>query len=512
MTTPHLTLKPVLLCILDGWGERSPTKDNAISNAHTPFWDDLQTHALKSRLATSGLAVGLPDGQMGNSEVGHMNIGSGRVVMQNLPRIDEAFAKGDVKVHPFIQEAMDALKQSGKTCHIMGLLSDGGVHSHQSHIQQLAVLFAKEGIAVKIHVISDGRDTPPSSGLDYLQQLETAIDGYDSISIASLSGRYYAMDRDHRWDRVQRAYDVVVCGEGTRFKSAGEAIKASYDHNVNDEFIEPVVIGDHQEMEDDDVCIMANFRADRAREILTALVDPDFNGFTRSVVPKFSHVLGMVEYSSALNPYIRTLFPPQKLEDILGQVVADHGLKQLRIAETEKYAHVTFFFNGGREENFLGEERILVPSPQVATYDLQPEMSAVEVTDRLVKAINEETFDLIVVNYANTDMVGHTGNYQAALRAVETVDACLKRVHEAVVAKEGAMLITADHGNAEQMQDAHGNPYTAHTNGPVPLLLTGDHGTFTQLEEGSLCDIAPTILTLMNITQPPHMTGKALVA
>jgi 2,3-bisphosphoglycerate-independent phosphoglycerate mutase len=505
------TKKPIVLCILDGWGHRESAEHNAILEANAPFLKKLYEypHCL---LETSGLAVGLPEGQMGNSEVGHMNIGSGRVVMQSLPQIDLAILDDSLARKPELSEQIALLKKNGKTCHILGLVSDGGVHSHQNHIVAIAKIVAAHGINVCIHAFTDGRDTPPASGVGFMQKLEDEISGFSSIKIATVSGRYYAMDRDNRWERVELAYNAIAEASGQNFPSSVDAIKASYANGKNDEFVLPCVISDYSGMQDGDGIIMANFRADRARQTLAALLDPEFSSFKRNKIVKFTHPVGITEYSVELNKFIHTIFKPAGLNNILGEVIANSGLTQLRIAETEKYAHVTFFFNGGREEVFFGEERILVPSPKVATYDLQPEMSAVEITDKLVAAIDSGKFDLLVVNYANTDMVGHTGFEDAAIKAVETVSKCLKRLVALVAKHGGKILITADHGNAEQMVDDDGcTPHTAHTTNPVPLIIAGSDVAGIKLRNGRLCDIAPTILQLMSIKQPDEMTGESLI-
>ena len=506
------TCEPVLLCILDGWGEGKNTSDNAIHMAKTPHWDGLVGRFPHSLLETSGLAVGLPEGQMGNSEVGHMNIGSGRVVMQNLPRIDRAITDGSLAAHPDIQSLITQLKQTNRVCHLLGLVSPGGVHSHQNHIIALAKIVANAGVKVNIHAFLDGRDTPPSSAQKYMTQLEEEIAGQENIAVATISGRYYAMDRDNRWDRVALAYDTIVSGEGGRLPNASKAINNSYITGKTDEFVMPAVVGNYRGISDGDGMVMVNFRSDRARQLLHALVDPKFTGFERKRVIKFATILGMVEYSTALNPYITTLFTPELLKNILGEVVADAGKKQLRISETEKYAHVTFFFNGGKEEVLDGEDRILIPSPDVATYDLKPEMSATEVTDKLLKAINSKKYSLIIVNYANTDMVGHTGNMEAAVKAIEAVDGCLGRLSESILDCNGVMLVTADHGNAEQMLDeTTGQPHTAHTENPVPLVMVAKDSGIQSLENGKLCDIAPTILELLALPKPDNMTGISLL-
>jgi 2,3-bisphosphoglycerate-independent phosphoglycerate mutase len=498
--------KPVVLTILDGWGHRDSREDNAIAAANTPCWDALMRDYPHGLLNASENDVGLPEGQMGNSEVGHMNIGSGRVIMQDLPRIDRAIADGSLAKHP-------ALAKKMRVVHLLGLLSDGGVHSHQSHLAALAKILAGQGAQIFMHVFLDGRDTSPQSALNYIKWFENETRGLN-IRIATVSGRYYAMDRDKRWDRVQKAYDTLTKASGTRFASANEAVEKSYAQNVSDEFVLPCTIGDYQGMQDGDAIICGNFRADRVREILTALLDPVFKDFPREKTVKFSAAFGLTEYSKALAPLMTALFAPQPLTHILGEVVADAGLKQLRIAETEKYAHVTFFFNGGREKEFVGEERILVPSPKVATYDLKPEMSAPEVTDKLLEAINADRFDFIVVNYANTDMVGHTGNIEAAKKAVEAVDQCLARLTKAVLTKNGAMLITADHGNAEMMHDhATHQAHTAHTLNLVPVLLISNELKDKKIavNEGRLADVAPTILKFLQLPQPKEMTGESLL-
>jgi len=502
---------PVVLCILDGWGDRAATEANAIALADTPNWDRMIATCPHALIDASATEVGLPDGQMGNSEVGHMNIGAGRVVLQDLPRIDTAIADGSLARTPALTSLIDALKQSGGACHLLGLMSPGGVHAHQDHIAALARLVAKAGVTVKVHAILDGRDTPPRSALDYVRVFETAIGDLDLVNIATISGRYYAMDRDKRWDRVAAAYTTLANGEGSRAASAAAAIEASYANDIGDEFAEPVVVGDYAGMADGDGLLMANFRADRAREILAALLDPTFDEFPRGSSTNFVVARGMVEYSTDLARYLDPLFPPMDLHHTLGEVVADAGLKQLRVAETEKYAHVTFFLNGGREEQFAGEERDLVPSPKIATYDLQPEMSAPEVAKKVVDGVASGRFDLIVVNFANTDMVGHTGILGAAIAAVEAVDACLGQIVAAVSAAGGALLVTADHGNAEQMTDAvNDQPHTAHTINRVPVVLAGgpEHAA---LSDGRLADIAPTLLTLLGLPQPAEMSGRSLL-
>ncbi|MCG8542982.1 MAG: 2,3-bisphosphoglycerate-independent phosphoglycerate mutase [Alphaproteobacteria bacterium] len=501
--------RPVLLCVLDGWGERGEREDNAIALAETPVWDRLAATCPHSRLDASEDHVGLPAGQMGNSEVGHTNLGAGRVVLQDLPRIDRALADGEVEALPAFKAFVDALRQSGGTAHLLGLMSPGGVHSHQKQIAGLANLLAAAGVPCAVHAFLDGRDTPPASAKEYL---ETFMADAPGARIATVIGRYYAMDRDKRWDRVALAYDALTRGAGARAKDAIGAVDAAYAADTTDEFVLPTVIDNFDGMRDGDGLLMANFRADRAREILDSLLNPAFDGFAREKVVDFAAALGMVSYSESLDAFMDVVFPPQKLDNVLGDVVAEAGLKQLRIAETEKYAHVTFFFNGGEERVFPGEDRILVPSPKVATYDLQPEMSAYEVTDKLVEAIESGKYDFILVNFANTDMVGHTGDLQAAIKAVEAVDQCLGRLETAVKAAGGSMLITADHGNAELMRDAgSGQPHTAHTRNLVPFVLVDSHPRGCLLEDGRLADVAPTVLDLLDLRQPSEMTGQSLI-
>jgi 2,3-bisphosphoglycerate-independent phosphoglycerate mutase len=447
---------------------------------------------------------------MGNSEVGHMNLGAGRVVMQDLPRIDQAMHDGSLAGNPALGKFINTVKAKGGAAHLLGLVSPGGVHSHQDHIATLAKTIADAGVPVWIHAFLDGRDTPPKSAEGFVAKLLADVQGHD-VRIGTIGGRYYGMDRDKRWDRVEKAYDAMVDAAGPRAADAHAAIAAAYADNKNDEFVLPTVLDGYQGMRDGDGLLMANFRADRVRQILAALGDPAFSGFARKRVPHFADRLGMSEYSDALAPLYDTLFPPQSLTHIMGQLVSEAGMKQLRIAETEKYAHVTFFFNGGREDVFPGEDRILVQSPKVATYDLKPEMSAPEVTDKLVAAIQSGTYDFILVNFANGDMVGHTGILDAAIHAVEAIDASLGRLWAAVEKAGGALMVTADHGNVELMKDpvTH-QPHTAHTTGPVPVVLAGAPKG-AKLENGRLCDVAPTLLTLLGLPQPAEMTGHSLL-
>ena len=502
---------PVVLCILDGWGYREERENNGILLAETPVWDRLMASCPRALLNASELHVGLPAGQMGNSEVGHMNLGAGRKVMQELPRIDQAIADGSLAKNPELAKFAASLKKSGGTCHLLGLVSPGGVHSHQDHMVALAKLLAAQGVTVKIHAFLDGRDTPPKSALGYMKKF--LADLGDAATIATVSGRFFAMDRDKRWDRVEQAYDVAVDGKGAAAESALAAIEAAYERDETDEFVSPSAIAGYAGMQDGDGVLMANFRADRARELLTALLDPAFDGFARGRTIRFGAVLGMVEYSSSLAKFMPCLFTSAALENVLGAVLAKAGMRQLRIAETEKYAHVTFFLNGGVETEFPGESRILVPSPKVKTYDLQPEMSAPELTDKLVAAIGSGDFDLIVVNYANGDMVGHTGNLQAAIQAAQTIDASLGRLEAAVQQAGGVMLVTADHGNIEMMQDPDTHEaHTAHTLNLVPAILVNGPEDAIGLKDGILADVAPTLLQLLGLPQPEEMTGRSLLA
>jgi 2,3-bisphosphoglycerate-independent phosphoglycerate mutase len=502
--------RPVMLVILDGWGWRDDAADNAIRQAKTPTFDRLWQNGPHGFLRTSGKDVGLPDGQMGNSEVGHLNIGAGRVVMQDLPRIAHAIADGEIKNAPALTELIKKLKAGGGTCHLLGLASPGGVHSHQDQAAALAKILDEAGVPTLVHALTDGRDTPPQAGGEYLQRLLTALP--KSAKVASVCGRYFAMDRDKRWERVEKAYNAIVEAEGPRFADAPAVIADAYANKKFDEFIVPAVVGDYTGMKDGDGVLCFNFRADRVREILGAMLVPDFKGFARKRVVKFAAAVGMTQYSDELDKLMATIFPPQTLANILGEVVAQAGRTQLRMAETEKYPHVTYFLNGGREQPYAGEDRIMVPSPKVATYDLQPEMSAPELTDKAVGAINSGKYDLIVLNYANPDMVGHTGSLPAAIKAVETVDTGLGRIADAIEKAGGALLVTADHGNSELMRDPEtGGPHTAHTTNPVPLMLVGGRNRGL-VAEGRLADLAPTLLELMELPKPKEMTGASLLA
>jgi 2,3-bisphosphoglycerate-independent phosphoglycerate mutase len=498
--------RPVMLVVLDGWGYREDTADNAVRQARTPVFDRLWSTCPHAFLRTSGRDVGLPDGQMGNSEVGHLNIGAGRVVMQDLPRIGDAIASRAIDKAPALLNFIAQMRDSGGTCHLLGLGSPGGVHSHQDHAVALARILAEAGIPVVMHVFTDGRDTPPRSAREDLARLQGALPA--AVPIATVIGRYYAMDRDKRWDRVAKAYSALVDAEAPRFASADAVIADAYAHDKNDEFVLPAVVGDYRGMHDGDGVLCFNFRADRVREILAAILDPNFMGFARSRVVRIAVAAGMTEYSDELNTLMSAIFPPQTLPHVLGEVVADAGRTQLRMAETEKYPHVTYFLNGGNEEPYRGEDRIMVPSPKVATYDLQPEMSAPELTDKAVAAIESGKYDLIVLNYANPDMVGHTGSLTAAIKAVETVDTGLGRIADAITRAGGALLVTADHGNCELMRDPQtGGPHTAHTTNPVPILVLGA----ASLRDGRLADVAPTLLELMDLAKPEEMTGASLL-
>ena len=500
---------PVMLVILDGWGWREEAADNAVRLARTPNFNRLWESCPHAFLRTSGLDVGLPEGQMGNSEVGHLNLGAGRVVMQDLPRINLACADGSIATLPALVELIGKLKATGGTCHLMGLVSEGGVHSHQDHAVALAKVVAGHGIPVAMHAWTDGRDTPPQTALGDLARVEAALPA--GARIATVSGRYYAMDRDNRWERVSRAYLAMAEAEAPRVARATEAVQAAYATGKFDEFIEPAVVGDYGGMKDGDGILCFNFRADRAREIMAALLDPGFTGFERPRTVGFAGAAGMTRYSDALAPLMGALFAPQTMDRLLGQVVAAAGLKQVRLAETEKYPHVTYFFNGGVETPNVGEDRVMIPSPKVATYDLQPEMSAPELTEAAVKAIGSGDYAMLILNFANPDMVGHTGSLPAAIKAVETVDAGLGRIIAAIEAQRGWLLVAADHGNCELMRDpATGGPHTAHTTNVVPVLLFGP--TNRALAAGRLADVAPTMLELLGLAVPPEMTGRSLLA
>lgn len=505
---PH-SPKPVVLLILDGWGHREDPRDNAIAQAEIPNWRRLWDSAPTTLIHTEGGFVGLPEGQMGNSEVGHMNIGAGRVVYQELTRIGAAIEDGSFFDNPELLAACDEAIANGRTLHVMGLLSPGGVHSHEAHLFAMLELAKRRGVPrVAVHAFLDGRDMPPRSARPSLEKLQQVAEALGNVRIASLSGRYYAMDRDRRWERVVQAWDAIVNAKGERAADPLAALEAAYARGENDEFVLPTVIEGAQPMSDGDAVVFMNFRADRARQLTMAFVQEEFDGFARRQL-RLGRFSCLTEYDATLDAPVA--FAPDNLRNTLGEVLADRGLRQLRIAETEKYAHVTFFLNGGREAPFEGEERILVPSPKVATYDLQPEMSCPEVTDRLVEAIGSGRFDVIVCNYANPDMVGHSGDLQAAIKAVEAVDAAVGRVVEATRARGGELLVTADHGNVEMMRDPDtGQPHTAHTVGPVGLIYVGDRPAALR-EGGSLRDLAPTLLDMAGVPVPDEMTGRSLL-
>ncbi len=501
--------KPLLLLILDGWGHNDSEDHNAIAAANSPTWDRLWAERPKTLISGSGLDVGLPEGQMGNSEVGHMTLGAGRIVWQNLTRIDKAIEDGTFAENPVYVEAIDKAVNAGKAVHIMGLLSPGGVHSHESHIHAAIRLAVSRGAKeVYLHAFGDGRDTAPRSALYSIESTEAVFAEEGVGRFASLVGRYYAMDRDNRWERVEPVYRLLANGEAEHsYGSAIEALEAAYERDENDEFIAPTHIGNDLEMQDGDALLFINFRADRAREITRAFVDKDFDGFDRGEVPAV-HFVQTTEYAANIDAPVA--FPPSDLKNSFGDYLSQLGKTQLRIAETEKYAHVTFFFSGGQEEEYEGEKRILVPSPKVATYDLKPEMSVYEVTEKLCEAIRGGEYDAIICNFANGDMVGHTGIFDAAVKAVEAVDECLGKIVEAIDEVDGQCLITADHGNCERMLDSQsGQPLTSHTTEPVPFIYVGSKSVSFS-DDGTLADVAPTMLALMDIEQPTEMEGKNL--
>jgi 2,3-bisphosphoglycerate-independent phosphoglycerate mutase len=505
--------KPMVLVILDGYGYREESQDNAIKNAKTPVMDRLWQEYPHTLISASGLDVGLPDGQMGNSEVGHVNLGAGRIVYQDLTRLDKEIKDGDFFNNAVLTGAIDKAVSAGKAVHIMGLMSPGGVHSHEDHILAAIELAAKRGAdKIYLHAFLDGRDTPPRSAESTLKRFTEKFNQLGKGRIASIIGRYYAMDRDNRWDRVQLAYDLLTQAKGQfTANNAVEALQAAYARDENDEFVKPTVIQRDGEasaaMNDGDTLIFMNFRADRARQITRCFINADFDGFKREKTINFGEFVMLTEYAADIKA--ACAYPPESLTNTMGEWLTKHNKTQLRISETEKYAHVTFFYNGGVEQPFNGEDRVLVNSPKVATYDLQPEMSSAELTEKLVDAINSGKYDVIICNYPNGDMVGHTGIYDAAIKAVETLDHCIEQVVDAVKKADGQLLITADHGNAEQMRDpATGQAHTAHTNLPVPLIYVGKSAE--AIEGGKLSDIAPTMLNLIGMEIPKEMTGKAL--
>ncbi|MDR0986938.1 MAG: 2,3-bisphosphoglycerate-independent phosphoglycerate mutase [Ruminococcus sp.] len=505
-----MSKKPLALIIMDGFGINPDSFGNAIMAATTPNLCNYWNNNPHTQLGASGMDVGLPDGQMGNSEVGHTNMGAGRIVYQELTRITKSIRDGDFFTNPVINEAMDAAKAAGKRLHLYGLLSDGGVHSHNTHLYALLELAKKKGFApddVFVHCFMDGRDVPPESGKEFVAELTDKLRDIGVGKIGVISGRYYAMDRDTNWDRVKKAYDALTQGVGNHAPDGVTAMAESYQNGKTDEFVVPVVIDGAKPIESGDSIIFYNFRPDRAREITRVFVDPDFKGFERKLL-KVNYVC-MTQYDASM-PNVEVAFKPEALTNTFGEYISEKGLTQLRIAETEKYAHVTFFFNGGVEKQYPGEERILVNSPKVATYDLKPEMSAFDVTDRCTAAIDEDNLDVIILNFANCDMVGHTGVFDAAKAAVEAVDKCVGRVAEKVLSKGGSVLITADHGNADKMYEPDGSPFTAHTTNPVPFIVLGQ-GSVKLRDGGVLADIAPTMLKILGLPQPTEMTGKSII-
>lgn len=502
------TLKPVVLCILDGWGLREEREGNAPALAQTPNFDDIMARCPNATLITHGPDAGLPKGQMGNSEVGHTNIGAGRVVAMDLGQIDLAIEEGSFAANPRLIDFAERLVESGGTAHLLGVVSDGGVHGHLNHMVAAAQVLNAADVPVVLHLMTDGRDVSPTSALTYLEELQQGLP--DGVRIATVTGRYFAMDRDTRWDRIAKATAAIISGEGARADTAREAVESAYARDETDEFVTPTIIGDYAGASDGDGLFCLNFRADRARQIMSALGDPAFDAFDTGPRPDWAALMGMADYSEHHGSFMSTVYPKPEIVNTLGAWVARHGLRQFRLAETEKYPHVTFFLNGGEEAAATGEDRHMPKSPDVATYDLKPEMSADEVTDRLVAAIRDG-YDLIVVNYANPDMVGHTGDLDAAIRACEAVDSGLGRALSALREVGGAMIVTADHGNCETMIDPEtGGPHTAHTLNPVPVVIVGAPEGAT-LRSGRLADLAPTVLQLLGIDQPEEMTGRSLL-
>jgi len=507
--------KPIVLTIMDGFGFNDQTVGNAIFTAKTPALDDIFANCPTTSIGASGMDVGLPDGQMGNSEVGHTNIGAGRVVYQELTRITKSISDGGFFTNPALLGAVENCKKNDSALHLMGLLSDGGVHSHIEHLYALVKLAKDNGLErVYIHALLDGRDVPPASAADFIDQTNAKLASIGTGKIATVLGRFYGMDRDNRWERVSRAYNALVNGEGVITDNAAEAVRKSYEtidedgKNITDEFVLPTVVEGTERIKTGDSLVFFNFRPDRAREITRTFVDPDFNGFERKGGKVDLYYVCMTQYDKSM-PNVEVAFKPQSLTNTLGEYLAKKGRTQLRIAETEKYAHVTFFFNGGREVEFEGEDRILINSPKVATYDMQPEMSANPVCDKVCEAIESGKYDVVILNFANCDMVGHTGVFPAAVSAVETVDKCVGRVRQSVEFMKGIMLLTADHGNADRMVDTDGSPFTAHTTNPVPFAVIGKECKLR--EGGKLCDIAPTILKLLDLEQPEEMSGTSII-
>jgi len=505
-------MKPIALIILDGFGIGQSDYGNAVAAANTPNLDRYRATWPHTELGASGMDVGLPPGQMGNSEVGHTNIGAGRVVYQEFTRISKSIADGDFFQNEALLGAVENCKRHGTALHLMGLLGPGGVHSHSEHLYALLELAQKQGLTeTYVHCFMDGRDTPPTSGREYIAQLQQKLREIGAGKIATVSGRYYAMDRDNRWERVELAYNALVRGQGETGGDPLEVAGRFYQKDITDEFMLPTVCIQGAQIKENDSVVCFNFRPDRAREITRTLVDPEFSGFKRDENHPKIHYVCLTQYDAAM-PNVYVAFHPQSLKNTLGEYLAEKGLKQLRIAETEKYAHVTFFFNGGLEAPYEGEDRALIPSPKVATYDMQPEMSAYLVTDEVIKRLDSGRYDVIILNYANCDMVGHTGVFEAAVKAVEAVDQCVGRVVDKILEMGGAALITADHGNADQMyEQADGSPFTAHTTNPVPLIAAGIKGELLPPGKGRLCDLSPTILKIMELPQPPEMTGVSIL-
>ena len=506
--------KPVMLMILDGFGLNDDKKASAILQADTPNLDRIFKTYPNTSISACGKDVGLPDGQMGNSEVGHLNIGAGRIIYQELTRITKSIEDGDFFENEALIGAMEHAKKNGSTLHLYGLLSDGGVHSHIDHLLALVDMAKKRGVpTLEVHTFLDGRDVPPRCACEFIEKLEEHLKKVGLGRIGVVSGRYYAMDRDKRWERIELAYDALTLGEGIKAATAKEAVEAAYARDENDEFVKPTVVTSPESpfipVKDNDAIIMFNFRPDRARQITRTFVDPDFNGFARKAQPKNIFYTCMTLYDATM-PNVKIAFPPESYKNTLGEYISSLGLAQLRIAETEKYAHVTFFFNGGVEAPNPGEDRELIPSPKVATYDLQPEMSAYQVTDKVLEKLAEDKYDLIILNFANADMVGHTGIIPAAVKAIEALDVCVDKIVKDVLARDGQILLTADHGNADCMIDENGQPMTAHSLNPVPLVHIANHPR-QLLDGGRLADLAPSLLTLMNLPQPAEMTGRSLI-
>lgn len=509
--------RPVVLCIMDGFGNNPSDYGNAIKAAKTPNLDKLMAEYPMTYIGASGMDVGLPDGQMGNSEVGHTNIGAGRVVYQELTRITKSIQDGDFFKNEALVGAIENCKKNGTALHLIGLLSDGGVHSHNTHLYGLLKLARDNGLEkVYVHALLDGRDVPPASGVEYIEELEAKMKEIGVGEIATVMGRFYAMDRDNMWDRVGMAYNAMVNGEGIKTDDAVEAVKKSYEtidgdgKHLTDEFVMPTVCSNGESISENDSVIFFNFRPDRAREITRTFVDPDFKGFERKAFFPLYYVC-MTQYDAEM-PNVHVAFKPETLVNTMGEIISKHGLKQLRIAETQKYAHVTFFFNGGEEKVYPGEDRVLIDSPKISTFDLKPEMSAYEVCDAACERVLSDKYDVVILNYANCDMVGHTGVFDAAVKAVETVDECVGKLADATLKMNGVILITADHGNADKMYEDDGSPFTAHTTNPVPLIVAGYGNDFKlKAHGGKLCDLSPTMLDIMGIEKPKEMTGESLI-